>query len=103
MAEFNVILWDINRDELTTYDVLPYFRDEYKVTKKKDRPNTVNEWKEFIRQKGMYMFWSRCQYEIIISPWPPQKKDVSVKVDIWQQIKMNLDLIVELLMKEYNK
>lgn len=103
MNQFNVLNWDINCNELEFYDVLPYFRKCYEKCRKKDKPKTVDEWKEFIRQKGIYMFCSRCQYEIIISPWPLQKKDVSVKIDVWQQIKMNLDLIVELLMKEYNK
>lgn len=102
MAEFNVILWDINRDELTTYDVLPYFRDEYKVTKKKDRPHTREEWKAFVKRWGMYRFWAKCEYEVLVSCWPPQKKDVSVKIDVWQQIKNNLDLIVKLLMEEYD-
>ena len=103
MNQFNVLRWDINRNELVTYDVLPYFRKCYKERKKKDKPVAVDEWKKFIKQEGMRMFWSRCEYEIIISPWPPQKKDVSVKVDIWQQIEMNLDLIVELLMNEFKK
>ena len=103
MNQFNVLNWGINRNELEPYDVLPYFRKCYEECKKKDRPKTANEWEEFIRRKGMYMFWSRCEYEIIISPWPPQKKNVSVKIDVWQQIEMNLDLIVELLMNEFKK
>lgn len=102
MNQFNVLNWDFNRNELKSYDVLPYFRREYEKCKKEEKPVTIDEWKEFIRQEGMYMFWSRCEYEIIISPWPPQKKDVSVKIDVWQQIKNNLDLIVKLLMEEYD-
>lgn len=98
--QFNVLNWDINRNQLDTYDVLPYFRREYEACPCK--PSTKEEWKEFIRKEGKYRYWARCEYEVIISPWPPQKKDVSVKIDVWQQIENNLDLIVKLLMEEYD-
>lgn len=98
--QFNVLNWDINRNQLETYDVLPYFRREYEACPRK--PSTKEEWKEFIRKEGKYRYWARCEYEIIISPWPPQKKDVNVKVDVWQQIENNLELIVKLLMEEYD-
>lgn len=104
MTEFNVILWDINRDELTTYDVLPYFRNEYKVTKKKDRPHTREEWKAFVRRWGMYRFWAKCEYEVLVSCWPPHRdpdKNKHIKIDAWQQIDSNLDVVVDILMKEY--
>lgn len=100
--QFNVLNWDINKNQLETYDVLPYFRREYEKCKKEEKLVTVDEWKKFIESNGRYRYWSRCEYEIIISPWPPQKKDVSVKIDVWQQIKNNLDLIVKLLMEEYD-
>ena len=113
MTEFNVIVWDINRDELITYDVLPYFRKEYSECRKKDRPHTREEWKAFVRRRGMYKFWGQCQWEFQISAWPPimdftqnppvidPKKDKRIKIDVWQQIENNLDIVVELLMNEY--
>lgn len=98
MIEFNVLYWDFNKDKPSPYDILPYFREEYKKLKKKDRPVTREQWKEFITRKGMYMYWARCEYEVIVSQWPPTDK--SYKLDIWKQIKANLDLIIEILMKE---
>ena len=100
MNKFNVIIWDINSRTIEPYDVLPYFRREYKSLKKKDRPITREQWKEFVRRRGMYMFWARCEYEILISEWPPSKEDKHIKIDVWQQIDNNLDLVVDLLMSE---
>lgn len=105
MKQFNVILWDFNKKGLMSYDVLPYFRKEYEELKKKDRPTTKEQWKEFIRRKGMYRFWSRCEYEILISQWPPMSdpsKNEHIKIDAWQQIENNLDLLVDILMFEYS-
>lgn len=98
---FNVLLWDTNRNELTKYDVLPYFRSELDELKKSERPQTREEWTEFVKRKGMYMYWSRCEYEIIVSEWPPyEKEDRSVKIDVWHQIENNLDIVVDILMGE---
>lgn len=99
MTQFNVIYWDFNKESPSPYDVLPYFRNEYERTKKSERPVTIEQWKEFIIRKGKYMYWARCEYEVIVSQWPPTDK--SYKLDIWQQIEANLDLITELLMREY--
>ena len=46
----------------------------------------------------MYQWWSRCEYEIIISDWPPSGKEE--KWDVYKQIEMNLDLITRVLEKE---
>lgn len=101
MKSFNVLIWDFNGKNLTTTDVLPYFRDEYKRAKKNERPQTINEWKEFIKRWGMYRYWSRCEYEIIVSPWPTHGK--SVKIDVWDQINSNIDIIAEILYEEHIK
>lgn len=101
MKSFNVLIWDFNGKNLTITDVLPYFRDEYKRAKKNERPQTINEWKEFIKRWGMYRYWSRCEYEIIVSPWPTHDK--SVKIDVWYQINSNIDIITEILYEEHIK
>ena len=98
---FYVLNWDFNSDNLVEYDILPYFRECYNNLNKNKRPETIDEWKEFVKNKGMYQYWSRCEYEIIITGWPQQKR--KVKVDVWKQIKMNIDVIVDILMTEFEK
>ena len=109
--KFNVLTWNFNRDELEYYDILPYFRDCYnKVVEfnKKNKsnnnsdwwkaPKTLDEFKEFIEQKSQHQFWSRCEYEMICHGWPVQKKEH--KLDVHEQIMMNIDIIAEILCKE---
>jgi hypothetical protein len=111
MKKFNVLFWDFNTDSLTYYDVLPYFRDCYKerIERSKNRklddseawykvPTTFDEFKKFVKDNSLYRFWSRCEYEMICHGWPVQKKEH--KLDIHEQIMMNVDLIAEILYKE---
>lgn len=112
METFNVLLWDFNRDELVHYDVLPYLRDRYEDRKKryeeavKDKelwkvPKTLDEFKEFIIGESRYQFWARCQYEMICHGWPVRKNDH--KLDVHEQIMMNLDVIARILHDELGK
>jgi hypothetical protein len=43
------------------------------------------------------MYWSRCEWEIIISDWPNQQ--VQKKVDVHQQIMMNIEVITDLFIE----
>jgi hypothetical protein len=97
MNTFYVLHWDFNHDALEHYDVLPYFRECYK--EKKEKPKTFEEFKEFIEHKSQYRFWSRCEYEMICHGWPVRKNDY--KLDIHEQIMMNIDVITNILFKEY--
>ena len=58
---------------------------------KKNKPKTFDEIKEFIINESRYRFWSRCEYEVIITGWPKQKREV--KIDIFNQIMENIDVI----------
>ena len=97
MRQFNVILWDINRRDFVPYDIIPYFVREYEyAVERKTEPKTTEEFKEFVVRWGRYQFWARCEYEIVLTDWPILK--TQKKIDVFEQIKMNLDLIVELVM-----
>ena len=60
----------------------------------------LEDFKQFVKDESMYQFWGRCEYEIILVDWPCQRHEE--KWDVYQQIIMNLDTIVEIIMKECN-
>lgn len=97
LKSFYTIIYNINKKEFESYDVMPYLIEEYKKKKKKKKhPTSFEEFKEFIEGASMYMYWSRCQYELILASWP--NEDKKEKIDIHNQIMMNIDRITEILM-----
>ena len=95
---FYVINYDFNSKEFVKYNVMPYLMRSYdEVKRRKDKPTTFDEFKEFVRDKSLYMYWSRCQYEIILSDWPPSGKEK--KIDVHWQLMNNWDLVTEVLMR----
>lgn len=126
LKKFNVLFWNFNLDKLEHYDVLPYFRrcfeerskefKRFSKTKKYQKlseeakaewlkyhfvPKTFEEFKKFVESESRYMFWARCEYEMIVHGWPVKKDDY--KLDIHEQIMMNIDIVAEILMNELNK
>lgn len=101
LKKFNVLNWDFNTDNIEHYDVLPYLRECVKKSKKKEPIETLDDMKKFVEQKSLYMFWSRCQYEMIIHGWPVQKNNY--KIDVHEQVMMNIDTIAEILFNEIKK
>lgn len=106
--KFYVLTWDFNRDKIEHYDVLPYLRTrlEERIEKnKKDEdeyfkdPKSFDEFKKFVEDESLYQFWSRCEYEMIVHGWPVRKNDY--KIDVHEQIMMNLDVISGILFDEY--
>jgi hypothetical protein len=47
----------------------------------------------------MYYFWSKCEYEVIVSSWPPREGS-EIKIDIYDQLKANWNIFRELVFKE---
>ena len=118
LKQFNVLTWDFNSDRLQLYDILPYFREKFKEIKKTRKlkkvariiernpeaeryyhvPENKEELINFVKNEALYRFWSRCEYEIIIHGWPKQRQ--SYKMDVYEQIIMNIDIITDILYAE---
>lgn len=94
---FYVIVDNVNRQDFERYDVMPYLVRCYDDAKKrKKQPKTYDEFKEFVKGKSMYMYWGRCEWELILKPWVGHSNER--KVDVHWQLMHNLDLVTSILM-----
>ena len=87
--------------------------------------------KKWIEDASRYMYWARCQYEFLMASWPFGTKNMYTevkeffktpkdlddystrinfdniiirdmyKIDVYEQIMMNIDIITEILYKEF--
>ena len=94
-----------DQEKLDPYNVL-YDDIVYRIDEIIDKTGDYEQIKEKVRIELMSMFWSRTEYEMIVSNW--SGKDFKEKIDIWTQLYANLDLITEYLIfklapRRYNK
>lgn len=49
----------------------------------------------------MYYFWSKTEWEVIVSPWVGKGGDE--KIDVYDQLKLNWDKFVDYVWSEVHK
>lgn len=150
--EWYVVLFDFNHklgDPLKPFNIFHSYKfstgiAELLVTEKN---LSFDELLDKVRREAMYAFWSKCEYEILVSSWPPSrvydaeltahsmtikkrwfsKNDIElevvkgfeennmkpgryyvqhlddddrVKIDVYEQIKPNLKVLTEYIVRE---
>lgn len=93
--------WFVFREDINTktircldiFDHTGFQKDFCGITRRcKDKESFAEE----VRRSLMYYFWSKCEWETLICPWPfHPDKDSCMKVDPYWQIKMNWDVFIE--------
>lgn len=103
MKTFNVLEYNFNSKKVESYDVIPYFIRRWK-TDKHLKKNVVDKatFKNWVISTSQYQFWSRCEYEFLIAPWPYNKeKDTMEKIDVHYQLMQNIDILIDILIEEF--
>lgn len=91
--EWMVYYFDCNRQEMAAYNALAREADIKKLLKKSA---TKAEFAEELRKEMMYRYWSKAEWEIIISPWCGGNAEESAqKIDVYDQLRMNWDKVVD--------
>ena len=138
LKKFKVLTF--SNGKIREYDILPYFRDSWKEKYNKEEKEKIKAakyqinrkmlFKEWVRGRSRYMFWARCEWEMLIGSWPYGSKNINdqmkefmseernldnyhdsivldniitsdmEKIDVHRQIEMNIDTIVDILYTE---
>lgn len=138
LKKFNVLIF--SNGKIREYDILPYFRDSWKEKYNKEEKEKIKNakyeskrkqlFKDWVRGRSCYMFWARCEWEMLIGSWPYGSKNINDKVkefmaegrnlddysdqlvldniiisdmekiDVHRQIEMNINTIVDILYTE---
>lgn len=91
--EWYVYYHDSNKQKIIKWNIFNHgsFKKEVDMLLKEkiDKDN----FSEKLKREMMYYFWSRCEYEIILSPWTGRADDI--KIGVYDQIMMNFDRFVD--------
>ena len=47
----------------------------------------------------MYYFWSKCEYEILITTWFERKDFKDEKIDVYDQLQLNWNAFIDYIWK----
>ena len=90
---WGVFVYNFNNKQIVTFNVFDhysFYRGCIKLAK--DFSGDYEDLAEKLKREIMYYFWAKCEWEVIVSGWPPTKdRDEEIKVDVYDQIMMNWD------------
>lgn len=90
--EWYVLNYDFNKKQIVNYNVMNGIAEFVNKKIKRGIIHDKKTLKEYLKKEFMHNYWSRREYEILVSDLTNQDAE---KIDIWRQIEMNLDQIVD--------
>ena len=91
--EWYVYYHDSNAQKIIKWNVFNHGSFKNEVDKLLKEKVTKEEFIGKLERQLMYYFGSKCEYEIILSPWTGRADDI--KIDVYDQIMMNFDRFVD--------
>lgn len=93
LIEWYVYYHDSNTQKIIKWNVFNHGSFKNEVDKLLKDKVTKEDLIDKLKRQLMYYFWSKCEYEIILSPWTGRADDI--KIDVYDQIMMNFDRFVD--------
>ena len=90
-----VFVEDFNGRRVEEYDIFEHhdFAEDVKKAYKKHRTD-FDAFAEKVRGSLFYYFRSKCEWEVIVSAWPPSDRVPERKVDVFRQVMLNWDVFI---------
>ena len=98
MLEWYVYVGNFNSRNIETHNIFDNSRfvEDCRKAAKKFKDDKA-AFAEEARRSLMYFYWSKCEWEVIISHWPPAKGFDGSKVDVYSQVMLNWERFVDYL------
>lgn len=123
---WNVFVEDINARKIEIHNIFEHYRFmEDLVNIKKKYGEDFTKFSEEVRKSLMYFYWSKCEWEVVVTSWPPyinEKEfirlnlerneriskygrfirtdaniETSKKIDVYDQVMINWDVFIRYL------
>ena len=97
MLHWNVYIENANRDKIEVYDIFQFrcLEEDLKQIKREYKDNK-KEFEERVRSQLMYHFWSKCEWETVLTALiNPKDKTIEKKIDVFNQIELNWKVFID--------
>lgn len=69
--KWNVYIEDVNRNEIKAYDVFTHADFQRETSAALKEAYDKKHFERLLKYSSQYYFWSKCEYEVVITSWPP--------------------------------
>ena len=94
---WRVFYFDINRGKVGAFNIFDHGRFREDVIQNFKKYLTKEEFVDHVERDLFYYFWCKAEWEIWIDGWIGERSKSGVKVDVYNQVKLNWDVFTEYL------
>ena len=95
MLKWYVYLESFNSRRIVTYNVFKHFNFYQDVKEAIRQTENKQNFSEKIKRIAKYYFWSKCEYEILITSWIATNNFKDKKIDVYDQLELNWDRFID--------
>jgi hypothetical protein len=100
--QWYVLNYDFNGKKIELFNIFDSANFLYGITQALKKDN-YKDFKEEINNWLMYSFWSKAEYEIVCGDLFVEQPEHLEKIDIYYQVKENVDILAKYILSKYNK
>jgi len=93
--KWNVYYYNVNKQKIETYNIFEHGSFVYYIEEAIKEYNDKESFAEQLKRELRYYFWSKAEWEIIISPWCGNKNPDEIKIDVYDQVMLNWNIFVD--------
>lgn len=94
LLQWNVFVWNVNKKQIEIYNIFEHGNFLKSILNEcfKDFPQHMFlNFDDILKRNLMYYFWSKCEWEIMLSSFPPCEKYKPKKIDVYTQVMANFE------------
>ena len=91
---WNVFHYNPNFKKIEFFNIFDHWKFREEIERALKKSKTREELEKAVKSELMYAFWSKCEWETLITSFP-EKEDVTIKVDVYWQVINNFDRFVD--------
>lgn len=95
--EWNVYITNFNTKRIIAYNIFNHYGFWVGCAMAYKDWDDRKKFEKEVQNELMYYFRSKCEWEIILSSWPPYKEFNDEKVSVYDQVMLNWDKFIEYL------
>lgn len=91
---WNVFYHNSNAKKIEFFNIFDHWKFKEEVEKALKKSKTKEELEKAVKSELMRYFWSKYEWEVLITTFP-EREDETIKVDVYWQVINNFDRFVD--------
>lgn len=99
---WNVYVRHINNRTIGVFNIFDHVSFNESCIKAYKKYKDKEAFSKEIKSCLMYYFWSKYEWEIVIDTFPPSGEKTAIKIDVYDQVNLNLPMFIDYLWNYYH-